>query len=531
MDEKYIENIDNLAANVEDLIAYLEEAEDRKNQDIGSDVDLASFDSVQTEFSEFNKLLNGIKEVNINTNQTLSAYLQKIDDIEVKKEGGEEDIEEIDTNTNGFDIELETFNTNLTELLDNFESVKNILQDIGIEYDLNINEESINELKEKLNSELVLDLNIENDGELDNLKQTVEDITEKLNTLSINDNMDLSTWIEDLNLIKENLESISNLELDNINFDIFADDNIDDVLSKIESIKNIETDIDISADLENIDLLLNKIKDIDVEELKTIDLEVNIKDVEELESIDLEVNVKDIDIDQIKSDIDTTLEELNNISYVDLDIKLKDNIGERLTEIQTELDNFVSELPPLVIASDISFKTEADQILEDIENQIDDVDITIKPNIDLSDQIEQLENNPLELDIQPNIEIDTSQIEKVMANIPNIDSKNIESLEKQDLIIQALQNNNEILQQMTDNISGLVSPADPVGTVTGESGIDLENKDTSIATVNPSEPDAGLSEEGKIMKQLLEGMKALVSINEGMRMEMLKSNFNSKLDI
>lgn len=549
MDDKYIENIDNLAANVDDLISYLEQAEENRNKTkTNDDVDLASFETVQTEFSTFNRLLQDIKDVNTDTNKTLNAYLQKVDDINITPVEDIEPIENIENvenkpvedieplenvnnvenkpvedinpleNVNNFDIELETFNNNLSELIDKFENIKTTFQDIGIDYDLNISDENIKEIKDKLNQNLVLDITIDNADQLDSLKQTIEDISQSLDGFSIETNFEFTDWVEDINLIKENLKSISELDFGNINFEILADDNIDEIVEKLESIKNIQTNVDVTADIESIDLLLNKIKEIDLEEIKSIDLDVKVNDI-------------DIDIDKIKESIDSTLEDLNNISYVDIDLKLKDNIEDRLSEIQTELNEFVTELPPLVITSEVSFKTDADQFLEDIESRIGDVDITIKPNLDLSDQIEQLQNKDLDLDIHSNIEIDTSSIEKVLANMPNINTDNSEALEKQDMIIETLQNNNELMGQLVQNITTALNPTKEINTVGGETPVGVVNEDNSVASVKPTDSEEGISEEAKILKQIAEGMSKLIKTNDGLRLEMLKSTFNSKLDI
>lgn len=524
MDEKYIENIDNLAANVEDLIAYLEEVEQRKNEDKDRDrdINLASFESVQTEFSTFNKFLQDIKNENVKTNTTLSAYLQKVEDLDTKDIDpidDKESIENIDNinPVNNFDIELESFNNNLLEMLDKFENIKESIEQLGIEYDLNISEESILEIREKLNNNLVLDLSIDNVDDLNNLSETISDISSSVESLNFIDiGVDFSTWVDDLNLIKENLESISELDLENINFDVFADDNIDQILEKIETLKDVQIEVDVKTDLDNIDLLLNKIKEIDLERLR---------------NLDIMVGVGDLNIDDIKDDIENTLEGLNDISYIEIDLKLKDDIQNRLSEIQTQLDEFVSQLPPLVITSEVGFKTEADQILEDLEDQIADVDITIKPNIDLSEQIEQLNEDGIGLDIESNIVIDTSEIQKIMDNMPTVQESNSESLEKQDLIIQSLQNNNEILQSLNDNIVNILNPVSNVETVTGDSGVGVVDETTTVATVSPKDKDDGLSEEAKLLKQVADGIGLLIKTNDGLRLEMLKSTFNNKLDI
>lgn len=508
MDDKYLENIDNLAGNVEDLLSYLTEAEERKNDDT-NDVDVASFETVQTEFSTFNKLLLDIKTEQVKSNDIMSAYLQKNEDIDSDgdvetEETPQDNIDDNIQNTNSnFDVELETFNNNLVQIINKFEEIKTNFETLNIDYDFNVSEESIEELKKRLDSDLAIDININEDA-----LNAITEIEEKLSVFG-GINFDTNSFVSDIELVRTNLEFVSNMEFDNLNFNAISDGNIDELIEKINKLKGLEDinlDLNLDNDITEIETILNKIKDIDF-----TNLELNIQNINE--------------------DINKIVSELGEVSTVELSVKINDNISEQLSDMETKINEFVSELPPISIDSEINVNTETEQIIEDIEQELDNFDLTLKPNIDLSEQIEQLNNDGLELDLDSNIEIDTKNIEKIVSGLPTTNTENINDSDKQDIIIENLVASNTILKDLSTNIEKMLSTTEDVKVVTGESGVEVSGEVNSVGSIGPKEEETPVSEESKLLKELVQGMALLIQTNEGLRLEMVKKGFNTSIGI
>jgi hypothetical protein len=120
----------------------------------------------------------------------------------------------------------------------------------------------------------------------------------------------------------------------------------------LDKIKNI----DITSNLESIKEELSNIDDL------KIDIDVDEKSISDKIG-DLNIGV-DIDEQNISNQIDDILSSLKTESIVEIDFKMKENITERLNELQTEITNFINDIPPLLIDTEISVKTDRDFIIE-----------------------------------------------------------------------------------------------------------------------------------------------------------------------
>jgi len=515
MDEKLIENIEKIAGNVDDLLYYLEQKENKNDN-----IDIEFVDTLNSNFSTYNKLLTDIKISSEKHTQLLTGYLERLDNIEEENVDIDLDLKNNENLNN--DIELENFTISINELLSKFDDLKNVLENLNIEYDLNIDDDKINNLKRQLETGLIIDINVNDLEVLQSFKNSLVDLENNFNFLEdITNIIDFSDWLVDIENIKNVLMSISEMSFDNINLNILNIDNINEILDKIDKLKNIEISLDIKNNIEDIETSLTNIKNIDIQ--NNIDL---IKDkIDNLNNIELvEINFND----NFKNNIENIISELNNISTIDIDLKLKENIYEKFSNIQTELTNFVSTLPPLMINTEIDIKTDNELFIENLEDQLDNVNITITPNIDLSDEIERLNNEIIDIKLNPNIEIDSSNI-SIVDNTPNIQTGIYNDTNEKMLLL--MEQNNMILQTLNEQMGLFMKKESKVETIDNISNIDVISDTTSIAKVSPKKLIDNESQEIRLLKDILSTMQNMSSINQKLLIEQIKSKFKDDLNL
>jgi hypothetical protein len=521
MDEKFLENLENIAGNVEYLIEFLEERE--KNKDTGNGIN--TIDAVQTSFDKNNSLLSDIKKATIKNTEVLTGYMQRLDDVD----------EILNT-----DLEMENFNLMLNEMISKIDELKLSLDNLGVNYELTLNDEALEEIREKLQDGLTIDISPDSLDEISTFKATIEDLQNNISEFqNINNIADFSQWTNDIADVRDALESLREVNLDNIDLSVLDSENIDKILENLSNLKDSVTNIDIQTNLEEIEQSLDKIKNIDItsnlesikEELSNIDdLKIDI-DVDE-KSIsdkigDLNIGV-DIDEQNISNQIDDILSSLKTESIVEIDFKMKENITERLNELQTEITNFINDIPPLLIDTEISVKTDRDLIIENLESELNNADITISPNIDLTSEIERLNNEGVDFNIKPNIEVDESNI-RVKDDSPNI-KQTVVSDDKTDELLMMMQKNNELLAGLADSINKSMKNDVEAETVTGGAKVSVIDETTSIAKVNPTMQQTE-SEELRVLKSILGVMQSMSVTNQKLLIEQLKSKFSGDINI
>lgn len=518
MDEKFLESIENIAGNVEYLIKFLEK-KSNKDDDKNS---INSLDVIENNFSSYNTILNDIKNATVKNGEVLTGYMQKLDDID----GALND-----------DFEVENMNLMLNEMISKIDELKVGLENLGVDYEMSIDNETIDEIREKLENGLTLDISVDSINEINNFKDSIQNLQSNIDEFqNMNNLIDFSKWISDIKNVKESLESLKDVDLENIDLNVLGSENIDQIINNLTSLKDSVGDLEVQNNLNEIEESLEKIKNIDIKtNLESIKDELeNINDISIKADIEIPEESKDVDLnmvfndDNVISQIDQILETLKSDFIVDLEIRIKDDVSDRLNELEAEINNFINDIPALVLNTDIDIKTEKDLILESLETELNGADVTITPDIDLTSEIDRINEDGIDLNLNPNIEIDESNI-GIEDNSPNIKYDN-NSNDKMDKLLDAIEKNNEMLNNLTKIVNDKLSIESETETVSGDTEVSVIDESNSIAKVNPIIQETE-TEELKVLKNILSVMQNLSSTNSKLLIEQLKSKFSGDINI
>ena len=553
MDKEIEEGFNRLNGNVEELMEYLMNKDEPKQE-----LDSSLLNDMSKDFRNVNNILKSIENININTNNTLNTMLQKMEAID------DEELEEVEPIQSN--IELDSFMQNFDTLSDNINDLKAVLSNIGLNINLDLETNGIEEIKNELKNSLFVDFDTDIITEkISLIKDTIENLQDNNQIdilLNINKIEDVQ---DDINNLKLKLDSISNIDLNfdvnnlDLNFDVnkldLNFDNIneysnilDNISEKIKGIDNIDIKINIE---ENIDSINEKLQGLKINDNLDISFKINnMNDIEDnisslKENINSLTNIEDLNFDKLQDNLDglkiDNLESIKNninqqlndikinIDNID-DIKLK-NLFDSITfdNIKDDLSNLNQVIESVNELSNINIFDGLNNIdISDFKNNISEVvdmlsDIKIKPElVDIPDNINiDLKINPYIEDIdlptiKTKIEIDTEDISNNF-NISN--SNQNEKNETNAQILNQLMINNDILKGI-------------MGSMNNNQTINQNNTNNETNIVAKAETGTESDQQMDNMSMLVTSVNEMVESNRKIYKELLKSRFGKDtLDI
>lgn len=500
--EEINRNIENLIDSVDYLVEFLE----RTNREKSDETDF-SYSELNQNVKGFEKYLKTIQE---NTSQlkdikgVLNAHFENIDTLQPKTE----EASNVPLNTDIEDKHFAEIQTEIKALVEKIGDLSNTLNQAGIKLDIDVNPANLQQIKEQL-EELKLSPQINFDNVLSQLKE-----------------------------VKENFESLQNLDIKNVDFEVLNADKIDSILEKVGEFKNLSIgfkDEDVS-NLTKIEESLKSIKDIDfnnLESLKDLDNLKSLKDIQNIELPDmkgLEV-LKEIDFDKLSKDIsnidlsgkfkelenldiDPIIEKINSLNDIKLDnltldIDVKDDIFKKVDDINSKISELKDNLSNINISSELNLNVDTTLVKDNIIKDLKDIDVNVKPIVDMS-QLDSIEQKEYKINIKtevddvdlPNKSLKTSQIQN---DISDRDSK----------LLEQMNLNNEILKTIASNLSNNKAQSVENNTTTNI------NQSKSITEVKPVDTTVDVN------IAILNALSALLDKTGSIYMELLKSRFDS----
>jgi hypothetical protein len=507
MDEEILKNLENISDNLEYLIQYLQESKENTPPVDTS----ATLDLISNDFSSFNNYLKSIDSNVQVTNQKLTAYLDSISTLE--NQG-------ISDNP-----ELEQFNFSITNLIAKLDDLKNNLGSVNTGLNLNIDVAQIDAIKEKLNSEFVVNLNI------NDIDATIDEISQKLETLNnIPLNLNFGDSFQDLNTLVTELTNLKDLNLDNLNLDIANPENIQkiiDALNQLESMSDVNLDnLKLSLqeiqkiDLSNIDVdKLNQIADVNNKIITDINLNDNLKSLSE----PIKINV---DTTDVLTQINSLTTEFEKIQDLKIDLNLNSNFTGKIEEIKTELSKTANDLKTsLVVEPEISYKLSPES-LQTIKTDFENIELSLNPDdefltkikTDLDNQEFNVKVNPI-FDSNPIIE---TRNETDFKTIKDEDSNPIN-----DKILSYMQENNKLLSSLVESMNSNNEKKQEVINIIPEK----VEKQESVVNVTPETSVQTTQNPNGDTATMVSLLKDLLDVNRNIAKKLTRGNFNSGIEI
>lgn len=507
MDEEILKNLENISDNLEYLIQYLQDKEESKQSNT---TDTAALDVISNDFTSFNNYLKSIDTGIQLSNQKMSAYLDSITTLEGT---------EVNDNP-----EIEQFNQSINNLIAKLDDLKNNLGTVNTDLNLNIDTTQIDVIKEKLNSDFVLNFNVAD------IDSTIDEINQKLQSLNNTPiNINLGDSLTNLDTLVTELNNLKDLNLDNLNLDIINPENIQkviDELSKLESFSTLNFDSlkdslqEIQKiNLDNIDIdKLTKLSDINNKTITDINLAENLKTLNEPIKIE-------IDSTGVANQINAINEEFKKIQSFKIDLDLNIDFSNQIDEIKTELSKTAEELKTsLVIEPQINYKVNPES-LETIKNDFNNIELTLNPDTELFSKLKaELDNqvfnvkvNPV-LDSSPVIETRNETDFKVIKD----DVENTSN----DKLLSYMQENNKLLTNLVDALNNNTAKKEVINVVP-----ETVTTQQSIVNVTPDTAVTSQENNGNDMSSVVSLLKELVDSNKAIVKKMTKSGFNTDIDL
>lgn len=526
INDEMLNRLDDISNNLEFLVGFLEQNSNKPDNS-------SMFDNLNSGFGNFESYLKSIDNNIILGNQRINAYLDNINNI------GTPDVSD--------NPELQLFNQNIINLITKLDDLKTNIENVSANASLNIdiNMNQIESIKEQLNSEFVVDMNISN---IDDIITSVNDKLQSLSNITVD--MKFGDSLNNLNTIVSELNNIKDLNLDNINLNNLNVDDIQAVISSLKELNNL-TDINLDGvlnsltEIQNIKLdnlniepiklsinsedIINKIGDLNTE-IQNVELSINSDDIvnkiddlnTEIKNIKLDnLNVEPIKLSINSEDIISKIDNLNiefdKIKDVDVELNITTNLSSKIENIKTELSNSVDALKnDIIIDSVINYKVNPES-LKTIKSDLESFELNINPDNDFIKNLEsRLKDVEFDVKVNPITEI-TPIIEKEKETEYRL-IKDVSTTENDDKILEYLKTNNILLEKLTKIISDKDNKIDVINVVP-----ETDNKKQSIVSVNKPIN----SNEEKSNKNVDGTIELLGEINNGIKS--LVSNSKSKL--
>jgi hypothetical protein len=497
INDEMLNSLDNISNNMEFLVSLLEQNSNKSDNS-------SLFDNLNSGFDNFGSYLKSIDTNIILGNQRINAYLDNMTNIE--------------TPAVSDNPELQLFNQNIINLITKLDDLKTNIENVSANTSLNIdiNTSQIESIKEQLNSEFVVDMNISN---IDDIISSVNDKLQSLSNITVD--MKFGDSMNNLNTIVSELNNIKDLNLDNINLNNLNVEDIQAVISSLKELNNL-TDINLDGVVNSLTEIQNiKLDNLNIEPVK---LSINSEDVvskigelnTEIQNIKLDnLNIEPVKLsinsEDVVSKIDNLNIEFDKIKDVNVELNITTNLASKIENIKTELSNSVDALKnDIVIDSVINYKANPES-LKTIKSDLDSVELNINPD---NDFIKNLESRlkDVEFEVKVNPITDISPIVETKKETEYRLIKDVSTTENDDKILEYLKTNNILLEKLTKIISDKDNKIDVVNVVP-----ETDNKKQSIVSVNKpknsNDEKSNNSVDGTIelLGQINSGIKSLVS--------------------
>lgn len=504
MNEEILKSLEDISGNLEYLIQYLQDKDSNNN----TNLDTAVLDNISNDFNSFNSYLKSIDTNIQQTNQKMSAYLDTVASLE---------------NVSNDNPELQQFNQNINSLISKLDDLKNNLSNTNVSLNLNIDTAQIELIKEKLQSDFVLNFDIAN---FDN---TVDEITQRLQTLSnIPMKFDLDNSLTELNNLVSELNKLKNLDLKDINLNITSPENIEKIindLTQLESFTNL-----------NLDTLKTSLQEIEKINLDNIDI-AKLTELSDINKIITDINLTDVfkNVEPIKLEIDTTFisnqinninEELKKLEVIKIDFDLDFDLLGKIEEIQTVLIKTAQDFKLIMsIEPEVNYKVNPEN-LEIIKKEFNQIELSFNPDTELIDKIQtDLDNKTFNVKLNPIF--DSSP---VIETRNEIDFRTIkeETIDKNsDKLMAYMEENNKLLNSLISTLNNKTKEEKETISVVPES---VTNTD-SVVNVTPQIQNVSTQQNNNEMFMVVGLLKDLVQSNKAIVKKLTKNTFNTDLNI
>ncbi len=452
MDKEMLDRLDNIADNFDYLIELLENNKQEKQAGLKTDT---SLNFLSSEFESFGNYLKSI-DSNIKDNTTkLNAYLDNV------ATTPETDID---------NPEFALFNENISNLIIKLDELKNNLIQLESNLNINVNTEQIEEIKEKLSSGLILNIDVPTiDAEIEEINAKLE----SLNNVSIQ--IDFKKSFDELGILTEQLENLKNIKLDNLDLSVTGAENIQKIIDGLESLKDLQNiDFDNQKLINGLDTLKNyqdlnfdnlkkSLDDIKTIDLSTLDIsklkevyELNKEAVSELKlgeeilkNLNQPIDV-DIDTEKIVSAINNVKKEFDTLKNIPIDVDLNIDYNTVLDDMQSKITKITDDIKnSLTIQPELTFKTDKESI-DKIKEEIGSITIDIDPDFHLIESIQtELDDAIFDINVNPVVQENNFN--------PTLETQNFnselriikeETDDSNETLIATLEDNNRLLSSI-----------------------------------------------------------------------------------
>lgn len=479
-------NIESLIDNVDYLIEFLE----RSHREKSDETDFSSLELNQN-IKGFEKYLKSIQE---NTSQlkeikdNLNAYFQNIEPLQPKTEDVNKPLNTDLEQSHFIEIQNE-----IQLLTDKIGDLANTLNQAGIKLDLDVDPANLEQIKQQL-EELKLAPQINFDAVITQLEE-----------------------------VKKNFESLQNLDIKNVDFEVLNTDKIDSILEKVSEFKNISIGFnkDDIANLDKLEQSLQSIKEIDFKNLESLKELDNLQSLKEIDFEKLAKDISNIDLgskfkDLENLNIEHIIEKINTLKDIKidnlaLDIDVKEDITKKVDNINTKISELKDNLSNIDFTSDLNVNVDTETIKNSIREDLKNIDVSIKPTIDLT-EIESIEQKDYKIKIKA--EVDDSNLE-----FKDVSTKPLQTQKEYN------DNNAKILEQLTVNNEIMKSIAIHLASNSQQS---IENNVTNISSTAENRSVAEVKPVDNVVdtnKALLQAVLVLLEKTSAIHLELVKSNF------
>jgi len=497
MDKEIANSLEYLSDNVENIIDILEDS--KNSADINEGIDPESINFISNEMASFNTYLDSM-DINISSiNDNITGFLDSVsqDDEEVLN-----DTPEIDNN-----------NKSILDIIEKIDELKSVIENINNDKEVGdtidtsisdpllntdtiiddslLNSDILDRLKADIESSISLDLDSDS---IETLKGNIDSVLSEIDNIQIG--LDINQSIDDINILKEELSTLGDIGLENIDLDIISNDNIDSIISKLTELNDVDLDLNIANNIDDI-----------------------IRNLDDIKNLDLS-NLEDINLDSLQDSLSTIDSSLDNMTEYDLKLNIEDNTIESIDKIKADIDTLSTTINETDLSTEVNINpsiTDVDSIQEDLDTQLNSIDT----NVDIIPNIEDLSTD-MAVNVTPNIELDDIQVSSSLNGLNSITpEENDDNVE----LVKYLMEGNKVLSDLTIALNNFseIDKSTPVENADKLEKDEDKKETSSIITIDAPKQDTGIAQIVPILQQM-------VVSNNMILKKLTKTSFNTDLD-
>ena len=537
MSKEIVEGLENLSGNVEYIIDWLENSNSEQKT-----VDASSIDFINNEINSFSGYL---KNIDSNIESLTNSFSGILDGIPT---------EEVLNDT----PEITQFNQSMLEMIAKIDELKSSLDNLSVDLNIGVNQDELTRIQEELQSSLDVKFDA---SYIEEFVNNINTILTDINNIDLDLNIDES--IQNIETLKTNLDSLNNLEFDKINLDVFKSENIDKVITDLESLNNLNVDLNIDTNLDDIIEGLQSVKDFNLNDLNlgtlselsklenlnvltdlnNLDLteltnleNLNLEslselsklenlDLSNLENLDLSNFSVALDVTDVLTDLDSITDKLSNIESFELELNIKDNTTAIIDKLKTDISDISNSFSELKVSANVDILPSTESI-DNLQTELDNQNLEITPKIDITSQIEDLNNKEFDININPIVDLEDVNIETNLSELDSIKPDNTKEQE-QAILVSYLDKNNKVLSDLAEAIKGMNTQTENSSNepLKVEAEKVEEGSETSIINVEAPKqaPTNDISSIAPLLQQL-------VQTNIMIMKKLSKTGFNTDMD-